>query len=57
MSSIVAPGKDFTLTFLHWRDILFSSMQDTMESPTMSVVFVMGLVFETDVLSTFILSY
>ena len=57
MSLIVAPGKDFTLTFLHWRDILFSSMQDTMESPTMSVVFVMGLVFETDVLSTFILSY
>ena len=43
MSSIVAPGKDFTLTFLHWRDILFSSIPDTMESPTMSVVFLFHL--------------
>ena len=43
MSSIVAPGKDFTLTFLHWRDILFSSIPDTMESPTMSVVFLLHL--------------
>ena len=37
ISSIVAPGKDFT--FLHWCDILFSSIQNMMESPTMSVVF------------------
>ena len=27
MSSIVAPGKDFTFTFLHWHDILFSQYQ------------------------------
>ena len=43
MSSIVAPGKDSTLTFLHWSDILFSSIPDIMESPTMGVVFLLHL--------------
>ena len=43
MSSIIAPGKDFTLTFLQWPDILFSSMPDAMESTSMSVVFLLHL--------------
>ena len=43
MSSIVAPGKYFILTFLHWRDILFSSIPDTMEPTTMRVVFLLHL--------------
>ena len=43
MFSVVATGKDFTLTFLHWRDILFPSIQDTIKSPTMSVWFLLRL--------------
>ena len=43
MSSVIAPGKDFTLAFLHWPDILFSSITDTMEPPAMSVVFLLHL--------------
>ena len=43
MSSVIAPGKDFTLTFLHWRDIPFSSIPGLMESPAMSVVFLLHL--------------
>ena len=43
MSSIVAPGKDFTFTFLHWRNILFSSISNAMESPTVSVMFLLHL--------------
>ena len=43
MSPIVAPGKDFTITFLNWHSILFSSIPDTMESPTLSLVFLLHL--------------
>ena len=41
MSSIVAPGKFLTLTFLSYFEILFSSKPDNIESPTMRVVFLL----------------
>ena len=43
MPSIVAPGQDLTLTFHNRRNILFFSIPDTMESPAMSVVFLLHL--------------
>ena len=43
MSWIVAPGKDFTLAFLQWRNILLSSIPDKMELLTKSMVVLLHL--------------
>ena len=51
MSSIVAPRKDSTLTFLQWWDILFSSIPDTMITDNQCGVFtsfVMVVISQTD---------
>ena len=47
MSSIVAPGKDFTLTFHHWRDLLFSRYNRiTGNERGVFIPFVMDLIFK-----------